>query len=404
MVLGLGSLVVVIIAGVFAAWLLGRAPGTPPPRPFESISLRRLTTQGKIRTAAISPDVKFVAYAAVEAGRQALLVRQIATSVDRMVLPFGPYFYRDVTFSPDGSYLFFVRRDFSADIVAQNLFQVSVLGGDPRKILDNVDNPVTLSPEGSRLAFVHSDPGRGEDSVMVSRIDGSDVRSLASRRWPDAYGSSRPAWSPDGKRIVVGAYAADVGGMILAAVSTDDGSEKRLGPGLWGGFSDVAWLHDGSGLLMAAADETTGWFFALARRVPGRKAREDLVRSQQLRGHECERGRAFRPDAPVGLGLEHLDGAGARSAAASTDDRRQVRRHRWAHVGWWRYHRVRDARLEHLVCRGRRHEPEAADCRPEHQHESVRASRRPPHGLLRVVAVPRRHLAHGSHGGNVRSS
>jgi len=261
--LGLAALVVVIIAGVFVAWQFGRPSATPPPRPFESISLRRLTTQGNIRTAAISPDGKYVAYAAVEAGQQALLMRQIATAVDRMVLPFGPYFYRDVTFSPDGSYLFFVRRDLSADIVSQNLFQVSVLGGDPRKIVDNVDNPVTLSPDGSRLAFVHSDPGPGEDSLMVSRIDGSDVRSLASRRWPDSYDIERPAWSPDGKRIVVGAYAPDVRGTILAAVSTDDGSEKRLGPGSWGALSDVAWLHDGSGLLMAAADETTGWFYQL---------------------------------------------------------------------------------------------------------------------------------------------
>jgi Tol biopolymer transport system component len=261
---GLGLLLVVAIAGATAVWWLGRAPAAPPPRPFESISLRRLTTQGNVMVAAISPDGKYVAYATEEAGQHALTVRQIATAIDRIVVPPGAHWYSGVTFSHDGSYLYFVRKDARDETNIGRLYQVSVLGGDPRKIVDDVGSPVTLSPDGSRLAFVRGDPARNESGLVVARVDGSDVKKLAARPWPRSYDIEGPAWSPDGRHIVVTACGADVGGgCALVEVSTENGSEKRLGSGSWGALSQVAWLRDGSGLLMAAADASAGWFYQL---------------------------------------------------------------------------------------------------------------------------------------------
>jgi len=181
-----------------------------------------------------------------------------------VVVPAGWYWYYSVTFSRDGSFLFFVRRDADDKNEIRRLYQVSVLGGDPRKILDDVDSPITLSPDGSRLAFVRGEPSRSASLMMVARADGSDVKELAARPWTSPYAAEGPAWSPDGKRIAVQAGASGGDSFYsLVEVSTADGSEKRIGSKSWGGISQVAWLPDGSGLLMAAADAASGWFYQL---------------------------------------------------------------------------------------------------------------------------------------------
>jgi len=250
-----------VIVGAIVAWWFTRTPGRSPSHPFESISLKRVTTQGTVRAAAISPDAKYVAYVTRGAGRQALLVRQITTAIDRVVVPPGPYWYYDVTFSRDGSYLFFVRRNVGDELDLTKLYQVSVLGGDPRKLLDRVDSPITLSPDGSRLAFIREDILRSESVVTVARIDGTEVKRIAARTWPRTYGTEGPAWSPDGKRFVI--EASDTDAEILVEVSVEDGSEKRVSSGAWGAISQVAWLPDGTGLVMAAADAGAGWFYQI---------------------------------------------------------------------------------------------------------------------------------------------
>ena len=261
--LGVGVLLVVAVASAIAVWRYPRAPVTRSPRPFESISLKRLTTRGNIRAASISPDGQYVAFVAKETDQQTVILRQIATAVDRVVVPAGPYWYFDVTFSRNGAYLFLLRRSREDETVMRKLYQVSVLGGDPRKILDDVDSAVALSPDGAHLAFIRGNPARGENALMVARIDGSDVKTLASRPYPNTYSDERPAWSPDGKRLVVSTWESGANSGVLVAVSTEDGSETRLGPGSWGALSQAAWLPDGTGLLTAAADAGAGWFYQL---------------------------------------------------------------------------------------------------------------------------------------------
>ncbi|PYS87800.1 MAG: hypothetical protein DMF62_11295, partial [Acidobacteria bacterium] len=120
--------------------------------------ITRLTTTGTIGSATISPDGKYVVYSAIdEATRQSSLwLRHVATSSNvQIVPPAGPDInFGQTTFSPDSNYVYFIRNERNTRGV---LFEVPVLGGSPKKILDDVTR-ISFSPDGSRFAFSRRDP------------------------------------------------------------------------------------------------------------------------------------------------------------------------------------------------------------------------------------------------------
>jgi hypothetical protein len=106
--LGVGALVVVVAGitwGVYQ-WL---APKTVP---FQKTEISRLTTNGKVTIAAISPDGRYVAYVTAEdvlRGRQTLWVRQVGTGSDVQIIPPADVRYGGLIFSPDGDFLYITQ-------------------------------------------------------------------------------------------------------------------------------------------------------------------------------------------------------------------------------------------------------------------------------------------------------
>jgi TolB protein len=146
----------------------------------------------------------------------------------------------------------------------QPLYRVPVLGGISRRLLTGVDSPITFSPDGGRFAFVRVARDSGESALVVANADGSREQALAIRRPPDVYvtdirlsngwAGSGPAWSPDGKVIAsgVGRFARQQ----VVEVSVSDGSEKAIGTQDWQFVGRLAWLPDGSGLVMTATEQS----------------------------------------------------------------------------------------------------------------------------------------------------
>jgi serine/threonine protein kinase/Tol biopolymer transport system component len=250
-VLALVAAFAAIITGLVYMYLHQRGRQTQGSA-LQPMKVTRLTATGKSIRAAISPDGKYVAYISNDAGKQSLWVRQVATSRNLEIVPPDQVNYFGVTVTPDSNYIYYILGKQNDPV--RELYQIPVLGGTPKKILRDVDTPVTFSPDGKQLAFIRGEPEQGEWALMVVNADGTGERRLASRRMPLFYGI--PAWSPDGKSIAVSAGNNAAGKeMTVVAVNVEDGTERPLTSEKWLGVSHLSWLGDGSGLVMNAVDE-----------------------------------------------------------------------------------------------------------------------------------------------------
>lgn len=249
-VLALVAIVAAGITGLVYMYLHQRGKRTQST--LQPTKVTRLTTTGKTAVAAISPDGKIVAYIANEAGQRSLWVRQVATTRNLQIVPPSEVNYSGVTLSPDGNYVYYVIGPPNKAV--RELYQVSVLGGTPKKILTDIDSPVTFSPDGKQIAFRRGVPEKAEWSLIVAGADGTGERTLATRKSPEFY--ELAAWSPDGKSIAVSAGNNAAGKeMTVIAVNVEDGTESPLTSEKWLGVGQIAWLADGSGLVMNAVDK-----------------------------------------------------------------------------------------------------------------------------------------------------
>jgi TolB protein len=274
------AVVLAAVAG-FGIYKFAGRPSKSAAAAFQNIHLTRLTNTGKSRVAAISPDGKYVVHVIEDAGKQSLWVRQVTTANNVQIVPPAEVVYFGMTFSGDGNYVYYVTA--GKNETQALLYQVPVLGGPSRKLVEDIDNPVALSPDGAQIAFARFAPGKGTDDLTVAKADGSEQRVVASRKLParDAtswFGlSAGPSWSPDGRTIATlvleGMGAAQ---WSLVGVPAAGGAEKTISPNKWSSSGRVAWMGDGSGLVLDASDQSSSllpqlWYVAYpsgeARRI-----------------------------------------------------------------------------------------------------------------------------------------
>ena len=172
-----GVLVLVIAAiGIGFYKFMGEKRSASLPTP----KFQPLTTTGKASDAAISPDGKYVAHVKSDAGQQSLWLRQVETTSDTQIVPPSRQDYNGITFSKDGNYIYY--RLGEPSLSARTLYKVSTLGGVSRKLIENVGSPITLSPDGTLLAFQRNNLPLGETSLVVANADGTGEREIAVRK------------------------------------------------------------------------------------------------------------------------------------------------------------------------------------------------------------------------------
>jgi len=252
--MAVGAVLAVIVLVASVTWWASRLLVPAPPAPaatrlFDEFTLKQLTTEAiSDRAAAVSPDGRYVAYAFVEGGREGLRVRQVEPPATVQVVPPGDVQYNGIAFTPDGNRLFYSAYPRSA--APATLYEVPVLGGTPRRLVEDVDSVVTFSPDAARFAFMRGLPTVGV-ALMVANADGTGERALVVR--PRAFVISACAWSPDGRTIAAAAY--DQGARIaIFAVAAATGAVTPIGAKQWDEVESLAWERDGRALIVAATD------------------------------------------------------------------------------------------------------------------------------------------------------
>jgi serine/threonine protein kinase/Tol biopolymer transport system component len=253
----LAILAILIAAGIYWALTLNTQSKTTPR--FETMKMTRLTSTGKASEAAISPDGKYVAYVMNEAAGQSIWIRHVATSSNVQIAPTAEASYGDVTFSPDGNYVYYATQGSREP--ANSLYQVPVLGGAPKKITERVHGGIAFSPDGKQIVFARWKPGRGEGPrseklLIVMNVDGTGERTLTSRWTPEVIYDS--AWSPDGRVIAFTVFDLSDNNFSIVGVRAADGTEKPIVSKKWFNVGRIAWLADGSGLLVPGSDKPSG--------------------------------------------------------------------------------------------------------------------------------------------------
>jgi serine/threonine protein kinase/Tol biopolymer transport system component len=240
------TIAALIAALPILAFLLLRTPSQPK---LES-TVRRITSEGRAITTAISPDGRYVAYVTSGPKGQTLSLEQLATGRTLVVAVADKGEYSGITFSPDGEYIYFSRYD-------QNpiglLYRVSILGGDAQPVVKDVDTRAPLSPDGKQLAFARDDYNKATTSIFVASADGSNPHVVAAMAMPDRFGS--PAWSPDGDAIVAARQSK------LIVVELPKGNTRTIETSVrMDAFRGVAWPQRDRIIAAATTDSAAGRF------------------------------------------------------------------------------------------------------------------------------------------------
>lgn len=219
--------------------------------PFSS---EKLSTNGKVSLAVLSPDGKTVLYRNENGGLQSLWLRQLASANNTELIPPSGDVYYGLKYAPSGDFIYFVRggrdRERQADI-----YRTPIFGGVPVKVVSDAQGWFSISPDGAKISFVRC-YRRDEDNCSLWIADaqnGQNERKLTVRQRPLRISAND--FSPNGKTIAfaVGQSENQANEFELHEVKIESGAERELTSEKFFDIKSLAWLPDGDNLLIVAS-------------------------------------------------------------------------------------------------------------------------------------------------------
>lgn len=213
----------VVVFGISA--LLHR----PAPVPFQSFIVTQITNSGNARWGAISPDGKYVLSVINDNGQQSLWLRNVPTGSDTQVLPPSDSNYRNVAFSPDGNYIYFLKARDAGNFGHKDLYRTPVLGGTPQMVeRDIADADIPFSPDGRSIAYVrYIAPEIGKYSILSASLEGDNEKLLHIGIGAAGETPHYLAWSRSSDAIFYSFLSEEIHGAI-DAVDLRTGKSRRF--------------------------------------------------------------------------------------------------------------------------------------------------------------------------------
>ncbi|MGC2772697.1 MAG: protein kinase, partial [Candidatus Sulfotelmatobacter sp.] len=242
-VLSLTVVLLTVAAGFGVYSFLNRSR----PVPFQNFTIKKLTTTGRARVAAISPDGKYVLNVQKdESGLESLWIRNIPSDSNTQVLPpaLGTHF-QSISFSPDGNFIYIRRSESDSNYTV--LYRAPVLGGTPTPVIRDIDSNITFSPDGKRAAFLRDNsPEFGKYRILIADLASGEEKTLLVG--PLSTNFAGLTWSPDGKTIVTDQTQGEQRGLFSVDATTGAVRPFALSDDKM--FRSPVWLPDGSGVLV----------------------------------------------------------------------------------------------------------------------------------------------------------
>jgi eukaryotic-like serine/threonine-protein kinase len=228
-------------------------------QPFEKFSIENVSNNGLVSQAAISPDGKYLLQAREEKGLQSLWLRHIPTGSNKEVVEPAATSYNGLTFSPDGNYIYFVRRDEKEEAYSV-LFSAPVLGGNPRILIKDVDSPITFSPDGQHFAFMRELHDSPTWDLLLAKADGTLEKPIFTNQTVIS-DSHVPSWSPDGKTIlipIVQPNKDNIGGLLRVDAATGKMETGNIVADRI--FYNAVWMPSSTGVIVNSRQIAIGSF------------------------------------------------------------------------------------------------------------------------------------------------
>jgi Tol biopolymer transport system component/DNA-binding winged helix-turn-helix (wHTH) protein len=223
---------------------------------FRKFRVDTIVADADIRNSTISPNGKYLALVQIKNGVQSLYLRQIENGNTTEIVPRINGKFIGAVFSPRDEQIYYsVNENPEPNKPAiSTLYKVSVLGGASQKVLHNIDSPVAISPDESRLAFVRRNTGSKETALILTDIEGKNERSLAVRQSESGFTNGGVSWSPDGKLLSATVFQQEnnQASVQVAVVNTESGEQRTVSHENWISAGQSVWLKDGSGILVVA--------------------------------------------------------------------------------------------------------------------------------------------------------
>lgn len=257
--IAIGAAVVLIVGLASVVWLTTQTrDSSAAPIMSRPFSVEQLSTSGSSKHAAISPDGKYAVYSDESGGKESLWLRNLESSENVQIVPPSNDEYLGLRFSSNGSSVYFVRLPHASHGL-QALYRVEIFGGVPVKLIDNVIRRISVSPDDRQIAFTRCRFKKDDFcSIFVADANGANERHLMSTEngthiWDHDF-------SPDGRSLAVAAgralnYQND---SYVFEIDMETAERRDLVTEKFAQVPSLAWLPDGSGVILTASDFIDG--------------------------------------------------------------------------------------------------------------------------------------------------